>query len=200
MTEWMALKTYQTLGTSLGASVSSQDWPSLTPGTLTCPPGSVCVPVSFSPRADCQVLKVIPPSRDSQISSPFHPRINTRYIQAGVSRCGMATTTQSCGAVMHLSSSHDKSSWRWSVSCQNCLEKWRAVLSLLCSTLHGENNNLVSVFTLPSLYMYLAHLICLLSVNNMNDPRFPPSHTSHLNTPRKHQIFNCEWSVLWEIH
>lgn len=199
MTEWMALKTYQTLGTSLEASVSSQDWPSLTPGTLSCPPGSVCVPVSFSPRADCQVLKVIPPSRGSQISSPFHPRINTRYIQAGVSRCSMATTTQSCDAVMHLSSSHDKSSWRWSVSCQNCLEK-RRQYCLYSAPPYMEKTIILSLSLPCQVYMYLAHLICLLSVNNMNDPGFPPSHTSHLNTPRKQQIFNCEWSVLWEIH
>lgn len=79
---------------------------------------------------------------------------------------------------MHLLSTHDINLLRWSVSCQNCLEKRQAVLSPLC--LRRRKHNLVSVFTLPSLCMDLAHSICLLSVNNMNDPGFS---TSHAHTP-----------------
>lgn len=158
--DWMTLKTYKTTGASLGALVSSQDGPSLTLGALTGPLGSVCVPVSFCPHADCEILHVILPSQGSQIGSSFHPRIYTWHVQAGVSHCRMAVTTWFGDVVMHLFSSHDKSSWGWSVSCQNCLEKRQAVLSLLCSSLTWRKHNLVSVFTLLSPYMYFAHLIC----------------------------------------
>lgn len=71
------------------------------------------------------------------------------------------------------------------VACQgqNCLAKRQAVLSLFHLT--WRKYNLFSVFTLPSLSMYLAHSICLLSVNNTNDPGFPISHT-HIHTTLKY--------------
>ena len=81
---------------------------------------------------------------------------------AGVSPHSMGAAMWHGGSLMHLLSFHDINSLRWSVSCQNCWEKRQAVLSL--PRLTWRKHNLVSVFTLPSLGMYLAHLICLLSV------------------------------------
>lgn len=62
------------------------------------------------------------------------------------------------------------------------------VLTLLRLT--WRKHHLVSVFTLPNPHMYLAHFICLVSVNNVNDPGFHTSHTPHLNTLRQKTNFS----------
>lgn len=158
-----------------------------------------CIPVCFPPHAESHLSsKSCLLSRSPDLPSCSSPD-GCLASAAGVSHHSMGAAMWHGGSLMHLLSFHDINSLRWSVSCQNCWEKRQAVLSL--PRLTWRKHNLVSVFTLPSLGMYLAHLICLLSVIAWMILDFLlHTHTHSTNTPRKYQISNYEQSVLWEIH
>ena len=125
------------------------------------------------------------------------------------SRC-VTLTDGSYHAILCLSYAfpfiRDISSLRWSVSCQIWWEKRQAVLFLLCLT--WRKHNLVSAFTLPKLCMHLAHWVCLHqlttwtildSLLHTHAHAYTNTHTA-LKYTTKHQISDCEHSVLWDIH
>lgn len=159
----------------------------------------------------CQVLKVtsylqvILPSQGSQISSSFHPRINTWYILAGVLHCHMAATTQLSGSVMLFLSSHDINSLRCLSAAETAEGRARQYCSFSAS--HGEN--IISSLPLPcqvpvsiwhTEYVYYQLTTWTILDFLLHLHSCTHKHIPHSKTPTGHQVSDCEHSILWEVH
>lgn len=136
----------------------------------------------------------------SQISSHFHPW----HIRAGVLHCHMAATTRLSGSVMLFLSFHDINS----LTCLSAANTAERRARQHCSYCTSNGENIISSLPLPCQvpvciwhieYVYYrlttwTILDFLLHIHSRTH-----EHTPCLDIPSKHQVSDCERSVLWEM-